>query len=261
MKLRLCLTVAFSLVLGASWTFGEVVDFEDLTLAPDSFFDGYGSDAAMGSWQSGNASFNTNRFGPGWSYSNVDDTMTSGFANQWAAWTGSGRGGDGNYAMVNSFDPNGAVINLPDAMRAESVWIANSTYAALSMEFGDGFAKQFGGVSGDDEDFFKIVLTGFDELDASGTETGAVEFFLADYRFADNSLDYILDTWASVDLTSLGNPQSIGVSFESSDVGMFGINTPVYAALDDLTLVPVPEPGSFGIGLLCLMGLGYRRRR
>jgi hypothetical protein len=40
------------------------------------------------------------------------------------------------------------------------------TYAALSMRDGDGFAKQFGGASGDDPDYFLLTITGRDALDA-----------------------------------------------------------------------------------------------
>ena len=119
---------------------------------------------------------------------------------------------------------------------------------------GDQFAKQFGGPTGDDPDFFSVTLTG---VDGGGAETGAVTFFLADYRFADNSLDYVVNDWQKVDLTPLGAARSIGLSFASSDVGQFGINTPTYVALDDLTLVP--EPAS--LALLAVGGLLLRRRR
>jgi hypothetical protein len=40
----------------------------------------------------------------------------------------------------------------------------------------------------------------------------------------------------------LGDARSIGIDFASSDVGEWGINTPTYVAIDNLTLVAVPEP-------------------
>ena len=50
----------------------------------------------------------------------------------------------------------------------------------------------------------KLTLTGFEDLNLSGSTTGALEIYLADYRFSDNSKDYILDTWNQFDLTDLG---------------------------------------------------------
>ena len=82
-----------------------------------------------------------------------------------------------------------------------SAQVTNTTYAWDSMLNGDGFAKQFGGASGDDPDFLQLVITGYDAL---GVATGSVDFLLADYRFADNAQDYILTDWTPVDLSSLG---------------------------------------------------------
>ena len=56
--------------------------------------------------------------------------------------------------------------------------------------------------------------------------TGEVSFYLADFRFADNSLDFMLTHGNCVDLGGLAEARSIGFSFESSDVGKFGVNTP-----------------------------------
>jgi hypothetical protein len=61
-----------------------------------------------------------------------------------------------------------------------------------------------------------------------------VEFYLADYRFADNRDDYILDTWQYVDLTSLGMIKSLEFTLSSSDIGEWGMNTPAYFAIDTL---------------------------
>jgi hypothetical protein len=47
-----------------------------------------------------------------------------------------------------------------------------------------------------------------------------------------------------MDLTSLGGAKSLSFDYASSDVGQFGINTPLYFAMDNLTLSVVPEPSS-----------------
>ncbi len=261
-----CVNTVLLLLLSSAfvWSdgFADVVDFEELSLEPNSFFDGYGAGATTGSWNSGPLEFNTNQFGPGWSYSNVNDSTTAGFTNQWAAITETGFGGDGIYAVANSLSENGAWINLDQPAQIQSLWATNTTFAALSIRDGDDFAKQFGGESGDDPDFFKVIFTGFSDLAATGTSTGSVEFFLADFRSANNDEDFIVDDWFQVDLSQLGNVSSIGISFESSDTGPFGINTPAYVAIDSLTLIGIPEPGSAAcLVLLGLFPAGHRRRK
>ena len=146
-----------------------------------------------------------------------------------------------------------------------SVEITNTTWAALVMLTGDpnGFAKQFGGPSGNDPDFFRLTITGLDDTD---TAVGAVEFYLADYRFTDNSQDFVIDQWTTVDLTSLAGATKLSFGLESSDTGPFGMNTPAYFALDNLVLVPVPEPGSFmlaaiGGAVVCWLSASRRRTR
>jgi Domain of unknown function (DUF4465)/PEP-CTERM motif len=258
-------------VLGFACCFGQplsaamVIDFNELnaytTTGPTgSYFDGYGATASTGTWQSQGAVFNTGMFSPGWSYSNVDNKTTPGFTNQWAAYPGTGIGGSGNYAIGTTFTPNGAFINLPSGQTVNSISISNTTYAALSMLNGDGFAKKFGGMTGADPDFFRVTFTGFDGTNAMGAATGSVEFYLADYRFANNALDYLVDDWRLVDLTSLGAARSVGIGFDGSDNGTFGLNTPAYVAIDSLTFSSVPEPSSLFL-LATGIGLSFARRR
>jgi len=91
---------------------------------------------------------------------------------------------------------------------------------------------------------------------------GTIEIILADYRFDDNSLDFILDDWEFTDLSSLGEVDALSFSFTSTDTGSFGINTPTYFALDNLEFTVVPEPGSTSLALLgTILALsGYRKR-
>lgn len=219
-----------------------VIDFDELDPPDqgngDHYFDGYGAAASTDAWSSQGAHFNTNPFGPGFSYSSVDDVLTPGFQNQWAAITGADVSGTGNYALANTTIENGAFINLPKNQKPDSIRLTNSTYAFLSMQNGDAFAKQFGGDDGNDPDFFIVRLQGFSADNATGKMLGEVVFYLADFRFADNENDFIVDSWECVDLQALGNVQSIGFSLDSSDVGDFGINTPAYVAFDELRLTP-----------------------
>jgi hypothetical protein len=241
-----------------------VIDFSDLSLAPSSFYNGGPVTNTVG-WTSGGATFGNSYnssfggFWNGFSYSNVNDTTTAGFGNQYATFTGTGFGGSGVYGVA--YSGSQAFVNLPIGTFAQSVRLTNTTYAVLDMLNGSGFSKKFGGATGNDPDFFRVTFTGYDALGGTGNQTGSATFTLADYTFADNTQDYIVNTWELLDLTPLGAAASLQLSWTSSDVGGFGINTPTYVALDNLTVIP--EPASAGVlaGSLMLTAVALRRRR
>lgn len=254
-----------ALLSSAGWA--VVSDFEDKSLPSNSFYNG--SDLA-GGFESRGAHYSNSHdsvFGSwsGFGYSNVNNTTTAGFTNQYAAITGSGFGGSGIYGMMSDFGAFGPpnVITLPHTTVVESMRVTNSVYAYLAIRDGnDGFGavRQFGddpGVAGSGNqgfpDWFKLTITGRTE---AGQTTGAVEFFLADYRFASNLDDYVLSTWELIDLTSLGSIRSMTFSLSSSDVGAFGMNTPGYVALDNISFIPEPQ-----MVMLLVLGLGLTRRR
>jgi len=97
---------------------------------------------------------------------------------------------------------------------------------------GDGFAKKFGGATGDDPDFYLLTIKKYQNGELS---TDSIDFYLADYRFEDNSQDYIIKDWTSIDLSSLGVADSVSFTVASSDIGQFGINTPTYICIDNVT--------------------------
>jgi hypothetical protein len=235
------------------------VDFEDvgqnLPIGEHLYYDG--ADGA-GGYTSGAAHFTNNYSGgfwDGWSYSQTTDTTTPDFTNQFSAISGGGAGGSATYGVgFEGFGPDGIPTIAFDAERiVQGAWLTNTTYAALSMRDGDAFAKKFGGASGSDPDWFQVSVLGYDAADVF---TDRVDVYLADFRFADDSQDYILDEWTFFDLTGLGSVKRIEFTFSGSDVGDFGLNTPKYVALDDL--VAVPEPGS---AALLAGGLVWLARR
>jgi hypothetical protein len=201
----------------------------------------------------------------GWAYSDVNDPTKTGpapfttdYDHQFAAITGTAPGGSGNYAIETG---TGGAINLPAGTSPVSFEVTNTTYAYLAMTLGDGFATAFTTGS-----FFELKIYGYTGLNGTGTEVGEVDFYLADYT-SPNSLP--VDTWNLVNLSSLAGARSLTFDYASSDVGQYGINTPEYFAMDDLTLrtnSSVPEPSSAilalaGLGITGLTAVCRRRRR
>jgi len=247
--------------------------FDDLTLDSESYWNG--SDGAGGfisgdTWYTN--SYNTT-YGSwdGWAYSNTTDTSTPGYLNQYSANTGTGAGGSANYgvAYVSDYSQKSQLyFGYSSGDYDQSVdgfYVTNTTYATQSMLHGDYFAKEFGSIydaegnvdGTNGEDWFKMTAYGLDENYA---RTGdSVEFYLADYRFADSADDYIVDEWTWMDLSGLGTINGMEFELSSSDVGGYGMNTPAYFAMD-----VVPIPGAvwlLGSGILGLVGIRRKVRK
>ena len=232
MKFRnlVCLIVVLTIVSTAN---SDMATFEDLALPAESYWNG--SDESGGFVSSG--VYFSNNYDSAWgswdgfSYSNITDTTTSGMAAQYNAIAGGGQGNSTNYAIgfIGWASPPTVTLNATGVV--DGLYVTNNNYTYYAMLNGDAYSKKFGGDSGNDRDWFKLTITG---KDVEGVVTGTVDFYLADYRFADNSADYIVNTWQYVDLTSLGAVKSLEFSLSSSDVGDWGMNTPAYFAVDTL---------------------------
>lgn len=216
--------------------------FESFELPPGTFLNGNDN---SGGFSDGNI-FLPNTYDPdydfwsGWAISSVTDTLTPGFANQYSAIAGSGYEGSTTYAVTFAAPSSDLILTGPaQGSTAQSLYVTNSTYAYLSMLNGDSFAKKFGGETGDDPDFFLLTIKKYLE-----GELGAdsINFYLADFRFEDNSQDYIVKDWTFIDLSGLGFADSLQFSLSSSDVGQFGINTPTYFCLDQVSTTNSPSP-------------------
>jgi len=258
----LALVLVLVLVLAGSARATNTATLDDLTLPANSYWNG-GANPGAGGFTSGSAWFNNHyeidlfsgwAFWGGWAYSNVTDNTAPGYGNQYSAIAGGGQSSQ-NYgvAYIDTFTPTIPTLTFASPATPVQAYFTNTTYAYLYMHDGnDGssfetdYDMKFGGITGNDPDWFLLTITGKDAADA---ETGKVYFYLADFRFADNTKDYIVSNWTPVDLLGLGTVKSVEFTLSSSDTGDWGMNTPAYFAMD--TFIAVPEPAT-----LSLLGLG-----
>jgi len=165
-------------------------------------------------------------FWEGFAVSRKTDRETVGFANQFSVYDSSGAGGSRQFAIIYAGEFNDITYcEFLDnqEFRFRSLMINNTTWTVHALRGSAPPAKAFR-----DGDWFKIIITGFD---ARGNETGKVEFYLADFR---NNRSFILQEWTRVDLRSLGEVNRLEFTFDSTDVGEWGVNTPQYAAIDNI---------------------------
>lgn len=236
--------LALLIVFIFSQGFAQKADFETLTLPSSQYWKGVAGVPGLTTFQSGSFLFNnrndTSSFGDywsGWGYSATTDTLDPTYANEMSAITGKGHNNSLVYGVAyQSFDPLNNVIRLATAAMLDRCYITNTTLAYYSMLNGDGFAKKFGGSSGNDPDYFKLNITGWYQ----GTPLAdTIHIYLADFRDSLNTNDFILKDWYMVNLFSLGMVDSLTYTLESTDTNSFGMKTPAYYCLDDITLAPV----------------------
>ncbi len=227
-----------------------VSDFENLTLSVNSHWDGsdlsgvHNSGIFTANFNSGDGIF-PNVFDTvygaiygympsGFAYSNKEDTISTDGYSSYAYGTIMGN----NYAIGK----NKSVIKLTGATKGSpltGMYVTNSSYSAISMRDGDYFGKKFGDTLSaasygpindgtDGKDWFLLTIQGYT---SGAPTTNKVEFYLADYR---SSNKYIINTWKWVDLSSLGNVDSVQFFLTSSDTtGGFGMNTPSFFCFDN----------------------------
>jgi hypothetical protein len=200
-----------------------VIDLEDLPLSTESYWNG--SDGS-GAFTSGNATF-SNSYNAEWgswegfSYSNLTDTTTEGYAGQYSAIANGGASNTETYVIgyCSAFAASPPTVTFFSEQAVTGAYVTNNTYAYYSMLNGDQFAKKF-----EKDDWFTLAITG---KDANGGVTGTVNFNLATGAT-------IINTWEWVDLSTLGTVKSVEFTLSSSDTGDYGMNTPAYFCMDFL---------------------------
>jgi hypothetical protein len=236
-KLAMALSLASTITTQAQ----TIVTFDTFTLSANSYY----QDNSSTGFTSGEVSYQygwNTQWGGYWesgtSYTNMNDTVDGTYTNLYGCIPGTAFAGN-NYATVKS----GAVIALSNTTTAVSgFYITNTTYAWKTIKKGDGFSRKFGdttgtgsGISipqGEYPDWFKVIVRGYR---GGNMLTDSVEYYLADYKAAGTSNDYVIKNWQFVDCTLLGQIDSLSFEMKSSDTGGFGMNTPGFFSIDNFT--------------------------
>lgn len=191
--------------------------------------------------------YDYHRIGGGFWGSNYNDMTTSGVLNHSSAYysdpvTGQGGYGGSEYFAV-CYESTSGGMSLTHARIAfadesaekvfDHLWVNNSTFAVLDMENGSSLME--GPFSYARKSWCKLIVTG---VKADGTESGSVEFYLADFRTSD--APGIVKEWKKVNLLPLGKIHTLRFSMESSDTDEFlgtpALNNPAYFCIDNVTV-------------------------
>jgi Domain of unknown function (DUF4465)/Secretion system C-terminal sorting domain len=230
-------TILFSaLVLGATAMEAQTVaTFESLSLStPDTFYVNYAMSGTDVGFNNGLAHFPCvydTSWGGFWSYgfaySNMTDSVTSSYTNQYSAMAGSGFGGSAkyvvSYGVSNKVILQGAAVGHP----VSGCYVTNSTYAHNSIRDGDPFARKF-----HNGDWFKLSVQGYH---GGALQPAIVSMYLADFLFPDTTMNYIVRDWQWLGLGALGSVDSLEFTLSSTDNSTYGMNTPAYFCMDNFT--------------------------
>lgn len=123
------------------------------------------------------------------------------------------------FAVVNTHASFYFKDNRPRTIYA--IMVSPTTYLLGVMKNGNAFAKALTAPT----DYFKVVAKGYNGT----TPTGSV-----DIPFAANGK--LLDGWAVGSLQTLGRVTRVEFTFDGSDKGDYGLNTPTYFAFDNVVV-------------------------
>ena len=163
----------------------------------------------------------------GFAQSKVKDTDPANglYANQYAVYNTSAASGNG--FMLYYYD----AYNEPCDIRLKKDVVLDSiklnlttyTYASITNEDINTFARAF-----DEGDYLKVVFTSMKGTEVKGVE----ECYVVDFR---DGKRIMATNWNEYSLSSLGaDYDRVRVTIETTDVGEWGANTPLYIAMDDL---------------------------
>ena len=223
--------------------------FDDVALNGSGIWTGENENNEMfsGGWLFTNTYWPEYSAWGGFTASNHTDMTQTGLSAQYTAATGAGYDGSTQYgvAYVMGYGvPTDVYAADGQEHTVTGFYVTNNLWAYQSITEGDYSSTPFGGISGNDPDWFKLTAIG---KNTAGQTVGTAEFYLADYRFDNNEEDYVVDTWEWFDLSPLGAVHTISFELSSTKNNDYGMLTPAYFCIENFNgeapLPPTPPQG------------------
>ena len=214
-----------------------IATFDDLALEPETAWYGKreseGYDHRSFTYYSGSYSFPC-KYAPslltwgGVAYSNQTKTsFTSLFPDQFNSVVGHGVNGSKNYAVAYAYGKQTVEVRathagpsvIPGTFVTNTAWVKEVTQKGTGM--GDEPHKPF-----HKGDYLLLIAS-------NSTGTRKLEFPLVDYRSNNPAERYVIDSWQWLDLSALGETESVRFSMEGTRIANGGTTIPAYFCLDD----------------------------
>ena len=157
-----------------------------------------------------------------------------------------GGGADNSETFLVAYPQGGTidVINNENGAVIPGMYITNNAWVVDAILHGDGMSTADGTETGaftgnigfQTGDWFLLTIT---------ADNGkSIEYYLADYRSADETQHYYVNDWQWLDLSSLGTVKSLSFFLTSSRRNKWGTTTPSFFCLDN---IGAEEPAGNGI--------------
>ena len=229
--MRKCLLLSLALVMAAFAMAQEPATFEDVPLGSGGIWQPPVGENEMpsGGW----IFTNSTQYGywGRFTASNRTDLSQTGLDAQYTAAAGCGYDGSTQYAVAYTMGVQTEVYATDGQLHTVTgCYVTNNLWTYQDILQGGYGEQPYGGLTGNDPDWFKVTATG---KNASGQTVGTLDFYLADYRFANNEEDYVLNTWEWFDLSPLGDVATISFSLSSSRGSGYNMITPAYFCMDN----------------------------
>ena len=224
------------LLLEVSGAKPAIATFDDLALEPETAWYGKreseGYDHRSFTYYSGSYSFPC-KYTPslftwgGVAYSNqTKTTFNSLFPDQFNSVVGHGVNGSKNYAVAYAYGKQTVEVRathagpavIPGTFVTNTAWVKEVTQKGTGL--GDEPNKPF-----HKGDYLLLI--------ASNSKGQSIEFPLVDYRSSNAAEHYVIDSWQWLDLSALGETESVIFSMKGTRVAGGGTTIPAYFCLDD----------------------------
>ena len=224
------------LLLEVSGAKPAIATFDDLALEPETAW--YGKRESEGhshrsfTYYSGSYSFPC-EYAPsiltwgGVAYSNqTKTTFSSLFPDQFNSVVGHGVNGSKNYAVAYAYGQHTVEVRATHAGPAviPGTFVTNTAWVKEVTQKGTGMG---------DEPHTSFHKGDYLLLIASNSKGQSIEFPLVDYRSSNDAEHYVIDSWQWLDLSALGETESVIFSMKGTRVAGGGTTIPAYFCLDD----------------------------